>query len=135
VIIVDTSLALQWVLPEEDSRRADGYLQRKLMIVSPDVLMVEVANVLAKKVRADNLIIEEAHEALSIVRSSVSQLMPTEPLVRRAMELSANLSHPVYDCVFLACAEAQGGLLATRDAPFVRRVTERGFGHLLEQAS
>jgi hypothetical protein len=33
--------------------------------------------------------------------------------------------------VFLACAERVGGQLATRDLPFIKRATERGFGHLL----
>jgi len=131
VIVIDTSLALQWVLPEEDSTRADSYLETA-KIASPDILIVEVANVLAKKVRADNFTLAEAHQALAFVRSSFSQLEPSEPLVARAMELSAQLGHALYDCVFLACAERLGGRLATRDAPFIKRVTERGFSHLLE---
>lgn len=132
MITVDTSLALQWVLPEEDSLRADGYLENA-KVASPDILMVEVANVLAKKVRAEDLTIEDAHRALAFVRSSVSLLEPTEPLVPRAMELSAQLGHALYDCVFLACAERMGGKLATRDAPFIKRIRARGLADLLAE--
>ena len=100
-------------------------------VVSADILLVEAANVLGKKVRAKTMTGEDAMSCLTLIRSGVTRLLRSEPLVPRALELSIMLSHPVYDCVFLACAEAEGGALATRDIPFVTRVTERGLGHLL----
>jgi len=102
-------------------------------VTSPDILLVETTNVLGKKVRANNITAEQAMASLSAVKDAV-QLVLSEPLIARALELSIELSHPVYDCVFLACAEQLGGTLATRDAPFTKRVIERGFGHLLEAA-
>jgi predicted nucleic acid-binding protein len=70
-----------------------------------------------------------------MIESGVSSLVHSEPLVRRALELSIVLSHPVYDCVFLACAEQVEGRLATADEPLIKRVTARGFAHLLEISS
>lgn len=134
MIVLDSSIALQWVLPEDGSGDALRYV-RADDVVAPDILLVETANVLAKKVRANDMSGEAAVQALGMVRSAVKRLVTSEPLVPRALELAIALNHPVYDCVFLACAEHLGGQLATRDAPFVRRVTERGFGHLLEVAS
>jgi predicted nucleic acid-binding protein len=131
VIVIDSSIALQWVLPEEGSEKALRYV-RADDVVSPDILLVEAANVLAKKVRAKDMSGEAAVQALGMVRSAITRIVHTEPLVPRALELSIALSHPVYDCVFLACAEQVDGKLATRDAPFVRRVSERGMAHLLE---
>ena len=102
--------------------------------MSADILLVEVANVLGKKVRAKTMTGEDAMSCLALIRSGVTRLRHSEPLIPRALELSIILNHPVYDCVFLACAEAEGGVLATRDIPFVTRVTERGLGHLLVPA-
>jgi hypothetical protein len=99
--------------------------------MSVDILLVESANVLAKKVRAGDLSDAVAIEALAMIRGGMTVLIPSEPLVPRALELSIALSHPVYDCVFLACAEQAGGQLVTRDAPLIKRAAERGFGHLL----
>ena len=84
--MVDSSIALQWVLPEPGASASDRFLEAPDTI-APDIILVEAANVLA-------------------------------------------ISHPVYDCVFLACAESVEGCLATRDEPFRRRASERGLGHL-----
>jgi predicted nucleic acid-binding protein len=134
VIVIDSSIALQWVLPEEGRESAYRYVKAE-NVISPDILIVEGANVLAKKVRALTMTGEEALSALGLIGRSVSRLVPSQPLVMRALELSIALSHPVYDCIFLACAEREGGRLATRDAPFAKRLTERGFGHLLESGT
>lgn len=130
--VIDSSIALQWVLVEAGTEAARDYVLAD-GTTSPDILLVETANVLAKKVRASEITPEYAVQALSAVKAAV-QLVTSEPLVERALELSISLSHPVYDCVFLACAEEVGGKLVTRDAPFAKRVTERGMGHLLEVA-
>ena len=129
-IVIDSSIALLWVLPEPGVEAALRYVKAE-GVISPDILLVETANVLGKKVRARNITAEQAMASLAAVKDAV-QLVLSEPLIPRALEFSIGLSHPVYDCVFLACAEQLGGALATRDAPFIKRVIERGYGHLLE---
>ena len=133
VIVIDSSIALQWVLPEEGRERAYRYVKAD-GVISADVLMIEAGNVLAKKVRASEMSGSEAMDALTLIGRSVSRLVPTLPMIQRALDLSIDLSHPIYDCVFLACAEQEKGRLVTRDAPFAKRATERGYGHLLESA-
>lgn len=130
--VIDSSIALQWVLPEPGVEAALRYVDVE-GVTSPDILLVETANVLAKKVRANNITAEQAIASLAVVKDAV-RLVHSEPLISRALELSIALSHPVYDCVFLACAEQLGGKLATHDAPFIKRVIERGMEHLLEPA-
>lgn len=130
--VIDSSIALQWVLNESGTEVAGAYVRAE-GVTSPDVLLVETANVLAKKVRAGEISGEYALKALSAVKAAIT-LVHSEPLVLRALELSVELSHPVYDCVFLACAEDLGARLVSRDAPFTKRVAERGYGHLLEDA-
>lgn len=132
--MVDSSIALQWVLPGEAADNSYRYVGAA-DVTAPDILLIEAANVLAKKVRVEDMTGEIALRALDMISAAVGSFVRSEPLARRALEPSVALSHPVYDCVFLACAEQVGGKLATRDAPFAKRVTERGFGALPEVAA
>jgi predicted nucleic acid-binding protein len=132
--VIDSSIALQWVLPEPEAARSRSYLGAP-ETVAPDVILIEVANVLAKKVRVGQMTGDESKVALSIVRDGIGRIVESAPLVFRSLELSVELSHPVYDCIFLACAEQANGQLVTRDVPFVKRLTDRGFTHLLVQAT
>jgi predicted nucleic acid-binding protein len=130
VIVVDTSLALQWVLDEPDSDRAEALL-RGQSLAAPDVLFVEAANVLGKKIRKSQIGLKQGVAGLDFIRSRVPQIVPSATLVERGMELSVELNHPVYDCIFLACAEQFGATLATRDAPFAMRVEQSPYSSAL----
>jgi predicted nucleic acid-binding protein len=134
VIVIDSSVALQWVLPEDGAAQADRFLTAPDTL-APDIVLIEAADVLAKKVRAKDMSGAEALDALDIVGKGLKRLESSADLAGRALELSILLSYPVYDCVFLACAERLEAVLVTRDAPFRRRAAERGFGHLFAEVA
>jgi predicted nucleic acid-binding protein len=46
-------------------------------------------------------------------------LRPLRPLAARAAALARKLDHPVYDCLYLALAEAEGAPLVTADRRFL----------------
>jgi predicted nucleic acid-binding protein len=127
VIVVDSSIALQWLLPEADAVLAESLLGNP-DLVAPDILLIEAANVLAKKVRGSDATLDDAVSAPGLIRDIVSRFVSSADLAADALRLSVELVHPVYDCCFLACAHQVGGRLATRDQPFVERLTARGYG-------
>lgn len=127
MIVVDSSIALQWVLPESGADAAEALIGRP-ELVAPDLILIEVANVLAKKVRAGDMTLDQAQEGLMLVRDTVGRLNSSVDLCGRALDLSVELSHPVYDCCFLACALAEDASLATRDQPFIDRLARAGYG-------
>lgn len=129
MIAVDSSIALQWVLPEEGAAAALALLGRPDLI-APDIILVETANVLAKKVRADDISLDAAREGLGIIRDAVAIISSVE-LATDALQLSVDLVHPAYDCCFFACAVASDASFATRDQPFVDRLVARGYGSRL----
>ncbi len=128
--VIDSSVALQWVLPEANGEQSRSYLGAP-DTAAPDIILVEVANVLAKKVRVGTMSGDEAKVALSIVKDGLGRIVESALLVPRALELAVDLNHPVYDCVFLARAEYLGGLLATPDVPFAKRIEARGLRPML----
>ncbi len=127
MIVVDTSIALEWLLPEAGAAEAELLINRD-DLAAPDIILLEAANVLSKKVRLQQIGLEQAREGLKFLRANVPNLIPSESVVDRAFEISLELSHPAYDCMFLAAAEWLDARLVTRDAPFAKRVVERGYG-------
>jgi predicted nucleic acid-binding protein len=128
VIVVDSSVVLQWLLDEPQTQAAQLLLERPDELIAPDILFVEVGNVLGKKVRAREISADQAMESLAFVAASVPRLLGVRSLVTKALELSIELSHPLYDCMFLAAAIDNACQLATRDDVFVKRATSRGRG-------
>ena len=100
-------------------------------LMAPDVLLVEAANVLAKKVRSGQIPRAQADEGIKFLQVNVSQLVSSVPLLARAIDFSVAMSHPVYDCIFLACAEAASGQVATRDGRLAARAEKAGFANLI----
>jgi predicted nucleic acid-binding protein len=122
VIIVDTSIAVQWFVAEPDAPAAELLLPRE-DLVAPDILLLETANVLRKKLRDGDIMQEQAIGSFAFLRASFRQLVPFGELLERAFSMAVEVGHPVYDCVFLACAESTNGVLVTRDAKFVDRAS------------
>jgi predicted nucleic acid-binding protein len=120
--VVDASVAVKWVVPEAGSESADRLVAAGETLLAPDLMPVEAANALWKKVRQRELSRAEAGEALRLLLASGVELMASTPLLPRALALAARLGHPVYDCLYLALAERERSRLVTADDVLLRRV-------------
>ncbi len=47
-----------------------------------------------------------------------SRIVSSSLLCERAFDIAFTLGHPVYDCLYLACAEASDAVLVTADRRF-----------------
>ena len=52
-------------------------------------------------------------------------LHPGGDLIGRAAQIAVVIDHPVYDCLYLACAEVTASVVITADQKLVNRATER----------
>ena len=118
-LVLDTSVAIKWAVPEEGSAEAVELLSRSF--VAPDLFQAEVANALTKKVRGRELKADQASDAFRLIAAHVT-LLRAEAFGRTSFDLSLLLNHSVYDCYFLAAAEALGYPLVTADAVFTAKV-------------
>jgi len=122
VVVVDTSIAIKWVLQESDSEIAETMLiewsSNGVVILAPALLTYEVTNALYKKARKGEITFETAKEALTKVLLSGVALNFSQDsnLGRRAIELARQFGLTAsYDAHYLALAEREGCELWTAD--------------------
>jgi predicted nucleic acid-binding protein len=121
MLVVDTSVAVKWVVAEDGTGVEDGtdaavaLLTKEL--IAPDCIIGEFANALFKKVRRGEIGREQARASFAILPETVS-FFPTANLVEAALALALDIGHPVHDCIFLVGAIQQGVPLITADAKF-----------------
>ena len=122
VVVVDTSIAIKWVLQESDSDIAETMLiewsSNGVVILAPALLTYEVTNALYKKARKGEITFETAKEALTKVLLSGVALNFSQDtnLGRRAIELARQFGlTATYDAHYLALSEREGCELWTAD--------------------
>lgn len=126
VLVVDTSVAIKWIVEEDDSELALSL--READLAAPALFRIEAANVLRSLVARQQIPAPQARGLYALLQTApVTIVDQDDALERRALELALELRHPVYDCLYLALAERIGGRLVTADRRFVRALT--GTGH------
>ena len=132
MIVVDASVALQWIVPEPDGQEDAESVLASADLWAPDLLLVEVANALRRKVQLGEVLEEQALSGFRRVADTLVISSVTTDIARRALELGLEIGHPVYDCVYLALAESLDTTIATRDTELTKRFTRAGYAHRLE---
>jgi len=105
-LVVDASVAVLWTLAQRDSEKAAA-LRGQGDLIAPSLIVAEIGNAIWKAVRRGDLPAREARTALDLALGPLSALVPLEELHERALELSIELDHPIYDCFYLALAERE----------------------------
>ncbi len=126
--VIDTSVALKWYVEENRRDLARRFLGTDVERFAPDLMLVELANVLSRKVRDGTATRDLATASLLEIQMGAVQLVPASSLLFRSLELSVLLRHALYDCMYLAAAEALGAILVTDDEKFERKCAASGFG-------
>jgi predicted nucleic acid-binding protein len=113
-LVVDASVAIKWFI--EEAGRAQA--KRVLDVAdrqAPDLLIAEVANVVWKKTLRGQVSETQARLICASIAHCFDVLHRSDSLIERAIAMAMMLRHPVYDCLYLACAERAGARLATAD--------------------
>jgi predicted nucleic acid-binding protein len=122
--VLDSNVALKWVLHENNSpkarqRRLD-YQQNVHELLALDVFPIEVAHALARSERRGIITLAQGPMFLADVLASQPQLHPYLPLLWRAYAISSQARIGVYDCLYVALAEGEGCKLVTADDRLLR---------------
>jgi predicted nucleic acid-binding protein len=112
--IIDASIAIKFVVEENDTPQALALLNNG-RLTAPDLLVAECANILWKKVQRNELTADEASLAAQLLECVDIELLPMRGLLQAATKIALGISHPAYDCIYLALALANRTLFVTAD--------------------
>ena len=114
-LVVDASVAAKWFVKENLHGQALDLLDQGERLAAPDLVVSEVANIAWKKCRLGEVSDAQARAMVAAIGVYIPKLQPSAPLAERALDMALDIGHPVYDCLYLACAEQYGGVLITAD--------------------
>jgi predicted nucleic acid-binding protein len=123
-MVVDASIAIKWLVPEEDYEKALS-IAAAHQLIAPQLIYAECANIIWKKVRKGELTTREAREAAFFIDTFHVQTVALRELLDVALELSLHLDHAVYDCFYLALAILDDCQFVTADRKFKGAITAR----------
>ena len=116
-IVVDASVAAKWVLREQHAAMARQVLATKELL-APHLLWAEVGNILWKHQRRRQSSTEEVRRMLAEFQRLPVTTFPHWPFLAAALDLAISLEQTVYDCLYLALAEARDSVMVTADRRF-----------------
>lgn len=112
---VDASVALKWFVKEPLHDEAILLLEDSGQLTAPDLIVSEVMNIAWKKAIRGEIDHDQAYKIVAGIDQIFGSFYPSTTLADSALRIALTLNHPVYDCMYLACAEATGTVLVTAD--------------------
>ncbi len=120
--VIDASVAIKWFVPEVHSAAARRLIDSEIVLYAPDFLLVEIGNIAWKKARRGELTTEQVVAIASDLQAMRVEFHRSGDLLMPAVKLAIQLSHPVYDCLYLALGIAHDWIVVTADERFVATV-------------
>lgn len=121
--VVDASVAIKWFIPEIHSEVALQVRRSRDRLHVPAFMTLELGNVIAKKIRRGEITREDGKTILKELRHLPFQRHADERLFPAAYELALDTQQSLYDCLYLALAEAVDGRMITADSKFYKALT------------
>jgi predicted nucleic acid-binding protein len=127
---VDASVAAKWFIPESHKENAErllsGFLQGEIELIAPDLLVVELGNLLwvRSTLRGDISEIQAAEAYESFLALGLD-LRPSSTIAAAALKLAAEGKHAVYDMMYVAVALQEGCELVTADEKLIHKLGKK----------
>ena len=124
-LTVDASVVIKWFVTEPLCGEARQLLHDRLDLHAPDILLAEFANIIWEKVRRGEISDPQPYFDELVNLPEIVTLHPGGDFIGRAAQIAMAIDHPVYDCLYLACAEVTASVVITADQRLINQVTER----------
>ena len=124
-LTVDASIVIKWFVAEPMSDETRLLLTGRIHLQAPEFLLVEFANTIWKKERRGELSDAQPYLEELPGLSNIITLQHDANLVERAIWMALELDHPIYDCLYLACAESTDSNLITADQRFADKAVDK----------
>ena len=126
--MVDASVGIKWFLPEIYAEAASRLPLLNASLHVPAFFDVESASVLSKKIRREELTPEEGEVILKELQRVPLQKHSNERLMKTAFATALQTRQGLYDCLYMALAEAIDGRVVTADRKFHASLVASHYG-------
>jgi predicted nucleic acid-binding protein len=113
--IVDASVAAKWFFDEDLTEKARALIGTDRALIAPDLILPEVCSVVWKRVLKREATVEQAHAVAKALPEILSLIVPSAEVLTKALQLSIELRHSIYDSMYLALAESRDIVFVTAD--------------------
>lgn len=124
--VLDASVALKWVLNEDDSDKAivllDNARNQIDELIAPDFFPAECGHACFRAERKKIIATGDARKCLTAIITDCPTLEASIVLLRRAAAICQLWQTGFYDAIYIALAEREGCQLVTADAKLVAKV-------------
>jgi predicted nucleic acid-binding protein len=124
--VLDSSIAVKWVIAEADTPAAvqlrDDFVGGVHELISPDCFPLEVAHAIVKAERQGRIKAGDGALFLTDILTTLPDLRPSMPLLARAFMTATAARMGVYDCLYVALAEQEQCDLVTADDRLIRNL-------------
>lgn len=114
--VLDASVVIKWFIPEiywQQATLLQRYPESNLHI--PDFAQLECTSILSKKVRRNELQLDQADQIQELLLQMPVQIHPWQNLLLEAGQVAHETYRSVYDCLYLVLANQLNGKMVTAD--------------------
>jgi predicted nucleic acid-binding protein len=125
--VVDESVAAKWFIPESHKENAErllsGFLEGGIKLIAPDLLVVELGNLLwVRSTLRGDISETQATTAYEFFLALGLDLRPSSTVAAAALRLAAEGKHTVYDMMYVALAHRESCELLTADEKLIHKL-------------
>lgn len=133
-LVLDTSVAVKWYLPEELHDEAIGLLRRAeagdVELLAPGTVQPEFFNALWWQHRREGLPLDSVRDLWKRFALDPVVLYAPEDLMPRATEIALQTRAIIYDALFLALGENLETVVVTADGKLLKAIEGTPYAHL-----
>jgi len=120
--VVDASVIIKWYVPEDDFAAARALRVPRVRLSAPDLLFIELSNILWKIVRRGDMQPGRAIEIIEEIVASPFITYTTQSLARDAIDLAMTTDVSAYDASYVALAMRLNVQCITADQKLVQKL-------------
>ena len=122
-VVVDSSVALKWFVPEALSDEAAAFLDASFTLLTPDLLFAEFGNILWKKITRGEIQPDEARDVVAALERVPLLVVSSSRLLAAALEIAVAYRRTVYDALYIALAVDRDCTFVTADERLARALS------------
>lgn len=116
--VVDVSVAIKWFISAVHSEAALRLCRSQIRLHVPAFVTLELGNIIVRKIRRGELTPAEGEAVIGELKQLPLQQHADARLFPAAYQFAVDTQRSLYDCLYLALAEAIDGVLVTADRKF-----------------